>query len=115
MDDEKLIQKIANMLNKSKNTVVVTGAGISTEAGIPDFRGDKGIYRVLGEDNVLNLLNIDTFRTNPRGFYDFYRNYFMMPKVEPSRLTMPISSDISSSCVVNSLLSTVSHPPSVVY
>jgi NAD-dependent deacetylase len=85
MDDEKLIQKIANMLNKSKNTVVVTGAGISTEAGIPDFRGDKGIYRVLGEDNVLNLLNIDTFRTNPRGFYDFYRNYFMMPKVEPSR------------------------------
>lgn len=85
MEDEKIYQKIADMLNKSKNTVVVTGAGISTEAGIPDFRGDKGIYRALGEDRVMSLLNADAFRTNPRDFYDFYRNYFMMPKVEPSR------------------------------
>ena len=39
----KEIERTALMLKTSRNTVVVTGAGISTEAGIPDFRGENGI------------------------------------------------------------------------
>ena len=33
-----------NTLNESSNTVVFTGAGISTESGIPDFRSPTGIW-----------------------------------------------------------------------
>ncbi|MDB9926721.1 Sir2 family NAD-dependent protein deacetylase [Hyphomicrobiales bacterium] len=33
-----------NILSKSSNTVVFTGAGISTESGIPDFRSPTGIW-----------------------------------------------------------------------
>jgi NAD-dependent deacetylase len=85
MNDEQIYKQIAGLLASSNNTVVVTGAGISTEAGIPDFRGEKGIYRKLGEAKVMSLLNIDAFWKKTREFYDFYRNYFIMPKVKPSR------------------------------
>jgi len=83
MDNHKL-DRVASVLASSNNTVVVTGAGISTEAGIPDFRGEKGIYRTLGEDRVMNIINIDTFRHSPEKFYEFYREYFVFPPVEPS-------------------------------
>jgi len=79
------IEKIATMLKLSKNTVVVTGAGISTEAGIPDFRGANGIYRQLGEDRVMGIINIDCFRQSPHEFYAFYRKYFAFPPVKPSK------------------------------
>ncbi|MDD2619550.1 MAG: Sir2 family NAD-dependent protein deacetylase [Syntrophomonadaceae bacterium] len=79
------IELTVNMLAKSKNTVVVTGAGISTEAGIPDFRGENGIYRRLGENRIMGIINIDFFRSNPLEFYNFYREHFMFPAVEPSK------------------------------
>ncbi|MHA2280341.1 MAG: SIR2 family NAD-dependent protein deacylase [Promethearchaeota archaeon] len=42
--DRENIKKAAKILLTSKNTVVLTGAGISTESGIPDFRGEDGIW-----------------------------------------------------------------------
>jgi len=85
MNVEQEYTKIAGLIAGEPNTVAVTGAGISTEAGIPDFRGEKGIYRTLGENKVMSLLNISTFRKKPKEFYEFYRNYMMMPPVKPSR------------------------------
>jgi len=76
MNVNKEIEQVALMLKTSRNTVVVTGAGISTEAGIPDFRGEHGIYRQLGEDRVMQIINIDCFRSNPDHFYLFYRKHF---------------------------------------
>jgi NAD-dependent deacetylase len=82
---DKKIRQIISLMIRSQNTVVVTGAGISTEAGIPDFRGAKGIYRKLGENKVMNIVNIDFFHQNPESFYSFYRQHFMFPAVEPSK------------------------------
>lgn len=79
------IERAVNILANSNNTVVVTGAGISTEAGIPDFRGEKGIYRTLGEDRVMRIINIDAFHRQPEVFWEFYRQYFDFPPVEPSQ------------------------------
>jgi NAD-dependent deacetylase len=83
VDEE--ISKLLRLLQQSKNTVVVTGAGISTEAGIPDFRGQNGIYRQLGENRVMGIINIDFFRESPHEFYQFYRQYFAFPPVPPSK------------------------------
>jgi NAD-dependent deacetylase len=82
---QDLIKRAAEVIKNSRKTVVVTGAGISTEAGIPDFRGENGIYRKLGEDRVMRVINIDFFRHNPEEFYAFYRQYFDFPAVEPSK------------------------------
>ncbi|OIW32760.1 DHS-like NAD/FAD-binding domain-containing protein, partial [Coniochaeta ligniaria NRRL 30616] len=42
-----LLQDIANSLHKAKKVVVVTGAGISTNSGIPDFRSENGLYSLI--------------------------------------------------------------------
>ncbi len=41
---QKRIQTFAQWLYESQYTVVFTGAGISTESGIPDFRGPEGLW-----------------------------------------------------------------------
>ncbi|HNQ85498.1 MAG TPA: NAD-dependent deacylase [Deltaproteobacteria bacterium] len=42
--DLPLIEKAVDLLLRSKHTVVLTGAGISTESGVPDFRSPGGIW-----------------------------------------------------------------------
>ena len=42
--DRENIKKVAKILLNSKDTIVLTGAGVSTESGIPDFRGEEGIW-----------------------------------------------------------------------
>lgn len=100
---EKNIDRLVNLLKLSKNTVVVTGAGISTEAGIPDFRGENGIYRKLGENQVMNIINIDFFRRCPEQFYEFYRKYFMFPPVQPSKAHFVLA-DMEKDGIIKSIV-----------
>src|SRR5918997_4633100 len=41
---EQHIEKIARWIVECEHTVGFTGAGISTDSGIPDFRGPKGVW-----------------------------------------------------------------------
>ena len=43
-DLEKRIHTLASWLYEARYTVAFTGAGISTESGIPDFRGPDGLW-----------------------------------------------------------------------
>jgi len=43
-DLEKKIHTLAQWLYESRHLVVFTGAGISTESGLPDFRGPEGVW-----------------------------------------------------------------------
>ena len=42
--DERAIQEVRRWIAEAERVVVLTGAGISTESGIPDFRGPEGLW-----------------------------------------------------------------------
>ena len=44
MDERETIEQVAAWLRDARSVVVLTGAGISTESGIPDFRGPQGVW-----------------------------------------------------------------------
>ncbi|MGA1845462.1 NAD-dependent protein deacylase [Deferribacter abyssi] len=63
------INKLAEKIVNSKNIVFFTGAGISTESGIPDFRSPTtGLWNKYSD---LDFITIDGFKRNPKKFYDF--------------------------------------------
>jgi NAD-dependent deacetylase len=69
MDQEK-IRQAADILRTSKNTVVMTGAGIGRPSGIPDFRSESGLW---SKDDPMEAASIFTFRSNPQRFFDWLR------------------------------------------
>ena len=44
------LEHVCNLLSTCKNILVLTGAGVSVSAGIPDFRSTDGIYRRLKDE-----------------------------------------------------------------
>ncbi|KAI2641329.1 DHS-like NAD/FAD-binding domain-containing protein [Xylaria nigripes] len=46
-DAPNLLQNVADTLAKSRKMVIITGAGISTNSGIPDFRSENGLYSLI--------------------------------------------------------------------
>jgi NAD-dependent deacetylase len=67
---ENRIAELEGLLSKSKKIVALTGAGISTSAGIPDFRGPHGLYSRKDVPAEL-LFDIGHFRKDPSLFYSF--------------------------------------------
>lgn len=60
----------AELIAGSRSIVVLSGAGISTAAGIPDFRGAKGLYVTRRYDPEL-VFEIGNFHRAPQYFYEF--------------------------------------------
>lgn len=57
---------VAELVRASGKIVLLSGAGMSTSAGIPDFRGPDGLYRKLGIDNPERIFDIGVFKGIPR-------------------------------------------------
>jgi NAD-dependent deacetylase len=61
------MKRLLDLIARSPHTVALTGAGISTLCGIPDFRGPQGLYRQPGAERIFD---IDWFRRDPTIYYE---------------------------------------------
>ena len=80
---EEKINKIAQMIAASSRVVVFTGAGISTESGIPDFRGPGGLWTKVDP----NDFTIDKFlssETTRRRMWQRMREGGLMADAQPN-------------------------------
>lgn len=61
----------AAVLSRARAAVALTGAGISTESGLPDFRSPGGLWAAF---DPLEVATLSAFRRTPQKFYEFYRS-----------------------------------------
>ncbi len=65
------IEYAAELLRKANSAVVLTGAGISTPSGIPDFRSE--VTGLWSRDEPMEVASLNTFRTDPERFFVWFR------------------------------------------
>lgn len=76
------IQRLAELIKASKHCVVFTGAGMSTESGLPDFRSSMGLWQ--GRNPML-VASIDALYRDTQNCQEFYRTRFLSQEaVEPN-------------------------------
>ncbi|MFT3890178.1 MAG: NAD-dependent deacylase [Anaerolineales bacterium] len=69
--DGAAIEDAAELFRKAKRVVALTGAGMSTPSGIPDFRSEgTGLW---SHDEPMEVASLSTFRTYPERFFNWFR------------------------------------------
>lgn len=63
------MEKFKLILSKAKNVLILTGAGISAESGIPTYRGPGGYWRKY---HAQSLDSISAFQQSPSLVWEFY-------------------------------------------
>lgn len=79
-----MLHTLQNMVNESGNIVFFGGAGVSTESGIPDFRGAKGLYAQKGTVPPEVIISHDFFMQQTDVFYSFYKQNMVFLEVQPN-------------------------------
>ena len=74
-------EKVTSLINNSNKIIILTGAGISVNAGIPDFRSSGGIFQKIKKEFGLStpeeLFDITSFKKDPSRFYIMFTNLWL--------------------------------------
>lgn len=81
MDNMETFRK---WISESKRIVAFTGAGVSTESGIPDFRSADGLYHQKFEYPPETIISHSFYERRPEYFFRFYREKMLPLGFEPN-------------------------------
>ncbi len=80
----KKITILQELIKNANNIVFFGGAGVSTESGIPDFRGEKGLSYESLELSPEQIISGSFFFSNPKAFYKFYKEKMIYLNAKPN-------------------------------
>ena len=80
----KQINELQHIIQHAKRIVFFTGAGVSTDSGIPDFRSTDGLYNMKYDFPPETIISHSFFLDNPKEFYRFYRDKMVYPEAQAS-------------------------------
>ncbi|MCI7736291.1 MAG: NAD-dependent protein deacylase [Clostridiales bacterium] len=83
MDEEKL-KKLQTWVKEARRLVFFGGAGVSTESGIPDFRGVDGLYHQQFKEPPETIISHSYYLRKPETFFEFYRTRMLYPDAQPN-------------------------------
>ena len=75
-------QAVQQLFDNAQRIVFLTGAGVSTASGIPDFRSANGLY--TKDRNAEYYLSHRYFVSDPEGFYQFCKENLYFPDAKPN-------------------------------
>ncbi len=67
------VSQLQKIIDNSMNIVIFSGAGVSTDSGLKDFRSKNGIYNLKNQKSPEEMLSSEMFYRDPQAFYTFYR------------------------------------------
>ncbi|WP_261174582.1 NAD-dependent protein deacylase [Chromobacterium amazonense] len=76
---EQQRQYLQQLIDDAGRIAVLTGAGMSTESGIPDFRSADGLWS--RDMSLADVVSIDYFRRAPAAFWQAFREIFRIKLV----------------------------------
>lgn len=80
------MNKLQELVDKASHIVVFSGAGFSTESGIPDFRSNDGLYAKKSYAfPVETILSHTFFSKHTNAFYDFYKKEMIRLDALPNK------------------------------
>lgn len=79
------IRQLKQWIKESNYLIFFGGAGVSTESGIPDFRGKNGLYRQKRKIPLEKILSHDFFMEHPEEYYNFLRSSDHWSDVKPNQ------------------------------
>jgi NAD-dependent deacetylase len=82
--DKKLIRSLQQLIDRTDSIVFFGGAGVSTESGLPDFRGGSGLFRQQYPYPPEIMLSRSFFYGHTSEFYDFYREKMIYLDAKPN-------------------------------
>ena len=77
------IENVRKILLNSHHAVFFGGAGVSTDSGIPDFRGNGGLYASKEESNEY-YLSSECLKNEPEKFFQFFRKNMVFENAKPN-------------------------------
>ena len=79
-------KEIRALVRSGAEVVFFGGAGVSTDSGIPDFRGTRGLYAAPDPsgDSPEYLLSHNCLVYEPEKFFAYYRTHMLYPNAQPN-------------------------------
>jgi NAD-dependent deacetylase len=83
------LSKLQELIKQNKNFVLLSGAGVSTASGVPDFRSEHGLYKKF--KNAEYLLSHEALVNEPSAFFDFYKKQMLLKNIKPNLIHQKIA------------------------